>query len=126
MPVGFDIWQLNLTLAHLTGRAGSPLPAAVANQRLLVHHDGAHGLTRPTCPNVAKNCYSLRMGERAYGEFLDQREIPPFYGMIDSIQIAGIATFDSTPEVLNGLSNLMNVKEAWLSTILDRAFKGEL
>jgi hypothetical protein len=66
------------------------------------------------------------MGERAYGEFSDQREIPPFYGMIDSIQIAGIATFDSTPEVLNGLSNFMNVKEALLSTILDRAFKGEL
>ena len=50
---------LNLTLAHQQGRAGTPLHAAVAEQRLLVHHDGAHGVTRPTCPNVAKNCYRI-------------------------------------------------------------------
>jgi len=27
-----------------TGRAGSPLPAAIANQRIQVHRDGAHGV----------------------------------------------------------------------------------
>src|SRR5208337_4499671 len=31
-----------------TGRAGSPLPAAVANQRMQVRRDGAHGVPRPT------------------------------------------------------------------------------
>jgi len=36
---------------------GSPLPAAVANQRFLFHHVGAHGVTRPTCPKIAKNCH---------------------------------------------------------------------
>ena len=30
------------------GRAGSPLPAALANERILTRHDGAHGVTRPT------------------------------------------------------------------------------
>jgi hypothetical protein len=30
------------------GRAGSPLPAALANQRIQIRYDGAHGVTRPT------------------------------------------------------------------------------
>ena len=39
------------------GRAGNPLPAAVAHHRGLADHGGAHGATRPTCPIVAKNGY---------------------------------------------------------------------
>ena len=30
------------------GRAGSPLPAAIANPRVRIDRDGAHGVTRPT------------------------------------------------------------------------------
>ena len=41
-----------LTVAHSqrlrAGRAGSPLPAAIANPRVRIRHDGAHGVTRPT------------------------------------------------------------------------------
>ena len=33
---------------EIAGRAGSPLPAAVANQRVLIRHDGAQGTARPT------------------------------------------------------------------------------
>jgi hypothetical protein len=42
---GFGLdWPPNVQL----GRA-SPLPAApLANERILVHHGGAHGVTRPT------------------------------------------------------------------------------
>jgi hypothetical protein len=49
---------VKLNIGTWVGRAGNPLPAAVANQRLLIHPDGAHGVTRPTCPNVAKNCHT--------------------------------------------------------------------
>ncbi len=41
------------------GRAGSPRPTAVANPRVRVYRDGAHGVTRPPCPIVAKNGYSI-------------------------------------------------------------------
>jgi len=40
---------------YLGTSAGSPLPAAVANPRVRADHGGAHGVTRPTCPTVAKN-----------------------------------------------------------------------
>ena len=46
---------VKLNIGTLPGRAGSPLPAAVANKHVLVHHGGAHGVARPICPNVAKN-----------------------------------------------------------------------
>ena len=36
------------------GRAGSPLPAAGCNERVLVHRDGAHGVTRPTMTGPIK------------------------------------------------------------------------
>ena len=54
------LWNMavKLNIGTVVGRAGSPLPAAVANQRFLIRLAGAHGVTRPTCPNVAKNCYS--------------------------------------------------------------------
>ena len=38
-----------------TGRAGSPLPAAVANGRVLTRDDGAHGVTRPTTAALPHN-----------------------------------------------------------------------
>ena len=38
-----------------TGRAGSPLPAAVANERALTRDDGAHGVTRPTTAALPHN-----------------------------------------------------------------------
>ena len=59
-PPGFlggMLWQLNLTLGHRRD-TGSPLPAAFANQRVLIYHVGAHGVARPNCPKVAKNGYS--------------------------------------------------------------------
>ena len=46
-------------------------PPPLVNERGLVCHDGAHGVTRPTCPNVAKNCYSqgdaARLWHRRHG-----------------------------------------------------------
>src|ERR1017187_7815339 len=36
------------------GGAGSPLPAAGCNERVLVHRDGAHGVTRPTMTGPIK------------------------------------------------------------------------
>ncbi len=47
---------IKLNLVTSAGRAGSPLPATIANPRVLIDHDGAHGVTRPTCPKVARNC----------------------------------------------------------------------
>src|SRR5690242_8200849 len=44
-------------IGRLVGRAGSPLPAAIVNQRLPILRNGAHGVTRPTCSYVVKNCY---------------------------------------------------------------------
>ena len=38
-----------------TGRAGSPLPAAVANERVQTRDDGAHGVTRPTTAALPHN-----------------------------------------------------------------------
>ena len=39
-------------------------PPPLVNERGLVCHVGAHGVTRPTCPNVAKNCYRARRSAR--------------------------------------------------------------
>ena len=36
-------------------------PPPLVNECVLVRHDGAHGVTRPACPNVAKNCYSISL-----------------------------------------------------------------
>ena len=35
-------------VAYKNGGAVSPLTAASGNKGVLVHHDGAHGVTRPT------------------------------------------------------------------------------
>ncbi|HEV2694047.1 MAG TPA: hypothetical protein VG347_14220 [Verrucomicrobiae bacterium] len=35
-------------------KTGSSSPVAVTDGRVLVHHDGAHGVTRPTCTTVSK------------------------------------------------------------------------
>jgi hypothetical protein len=43
------------------GGTGSPLPAAIARQSLLIHHAGTHGVTRPICPRVARNCRALKL-----------------------------------------------------------------
>ena len=56
-------YGIRLNLGTSVGRAGSPLHAAVVNPRVRVYHGGAHGVTRPTCPTVAKNC--SRQGHRA-------------------------------------------------------------
>ena len=40
----------------------NPRPAAFANQRLQFHPNGAHGVTRPTGPKVAKNCHRHGFG----------------------------------------------------------------
>jgi len=53
-----------IILGTSAGRAGYPLPTAVANPRVLIDRDGAHGVTHPTCPKVAKNCYSSRQYDR--------------------------------------------------------------
>jgi transcription-repair coupling factor (superfamily II helicase) len=50
--VALDFLELN---AADTGRAGSPLPAAVADERVQVRHDGAHGVTRPTTAALPHN-----------------------------------------------------------------------
>ena len=39
---------VQLNLGPSAGRVGSPLPAAIANPRMRVGHNGAHGVTRPT------------------------------------------------------------------------------
>jgi hypothetical protein len=38
---------IKFNIGTTVGRAGSPLPAAVARQSLLFHHAGTHGVTRP-------------------------------------------------------------------------------
>jgi hypothetical protein len=65
---------IKLNLGTWVGRAGNPLPAAAANQRLLIYPDGAHGVTRPTGPKVAKSGYPLGIvrlsaGARASARF---------------------------------------------------------
>jgi len=50
-----DNIAFKLNIGTLPSRAGSPLPAAVANKHVLFHHGGAHGVARSICPNVAKN-----------------------------------------------------------------------
>jgi len=50
---------VQLNFGTSAGRAGSPLPAAIANPRVLVCHAGAHGVTRPTCSKVDMNYYSV-------------------------------------------------------------------
>jgi len=42
---------------NLGTSAGSPVPAAVANQSVLIYDDGSHGKQRPNRFKVAKNCY---------------------------------------------------------------------
>ena len=48
--IGFHLWFdcLHPLFHEMEERAGSPLTAAVANPRVRVDHDGAHGVTRPT------------------------------------------------------------------------------
>ena len=55
---------------NLETSAFSPLPAAIANPRHLMPRDGAHGVTRPPCPKVAKNDSTLMSGTlfRSLGE----------------------------------------------------------
>ena len=50
--VALDFLEMN---AAAPGRAGSPPPAAVANERVLVHKDGVHGVTRPTTAALPHN-----------------------------------------------------------------------
>jgi hypothetical protein len=39
---------MHIDVLQAGGRAGSPLPAAVANPRILFYHDGGQGTARPT------------------------------------------------------------------------------
>gem|GEM_PF-1751780 len=57
---GVKNMAVQLYLGTSAGRAGSPLPAAVANPRARIYHAGAHGATRPTCPTDAKNGFTIR------------------------------------------------------------------
>ena len=43
-----DCIAVQLNFGTSAGRAGSPRPAAIANSSVLIYHDGAHGVTRPT------------------------------------------------------------------------------
>jgi hypothetical protein len=52
---------VKFNIGTLAGGAGSPLPAAVARQSLLIHDAGTHGVTRPICPHVARNCHGLKL-----------------------------------------------------------------
>jgi hypothetical protein len=47
--------SVKIKLGTSAVKAGYPLPAAVANPRVRIDRDGAHGVTRPTYPKVAKN-----------------------------------------------------------------------
>jgi hypothetical protein len=69
------------------GRAGSPLPAAVARQSLLIHHAGTHGVTRPICPRVAKNCYALKL----FHPFWVERDTHTF--LLQRVRISGFGFF---------------------------------
>ena len=61
-------YQFSKTIG-MTGRAGSPLPAAFANRRTQVYHDGAHGVTRPTHrPMVIENWYQIHDTDRVFGK----------------------------------------------------------
>jgi hypothetical protein len=59
--------EVQLNLGTVAGRAGSPLPAAIAKPRVLICHDGAHGGTRPTCLKITVNCYRpLKLHKNAF------------------------------------------------------------
>lgn len=61
------------------GRAGSPLPAAVANERLRIHHDGVHEVTRPTCPNVIGNYRNRWLSRTAWCAVIAAVGVSAFY-----------------------------------------------